>query len=243
MGISLCEPWRSPDGLQQLRAWRQQGLTCRETAAKAGVAMCTLQRWTKQYPEIRDALDGNISPEAATGTPAPAGNSTTAPAAGSSTAPSTSSLPTTANTAAAESSAPVANPIATADKQPAGSADLYTLARDAGLLPLSPNADPHQLEKLVESALLRRALGYRYTTITTELRKDPVTGENAMVITKRIDKDVPPDTSAQLFWLKCRASERWRDKPGDEPDGDDQVIVTFDVDEEEDAEEGGWEEE
>lgn len=113
------------------------------------------------------------------------------------------------------------------------SADVHTLARDAGLLPLDPSADDKQLQSLVESALLRKALGYRYTTVTQELRKDPVTGDMVMTVTKRIDKEVPPDTTAQLYWLKSRDPDRWRDKHPDEPAGDGEVIVTFDVDEEE----------
>ena len=112
-------------------------------------------------------------------------------------------------------------------------ADVHTLARDAGLLPLAPSADDKQLQSLVESALLRRALGYRYATVTQELRKDPVTGDMVMTVTKRIDKEVPPDTTAQLYWLKSRDPDRWRDKHPDEPAGDGEVIVTFDVDEEE----------
>lgn len=214
MGKSLIAPWRSPEGLAKLRAWRQQGLTCAETAAKAGVGESTLRRWRMLYPEIRQAMEQG---------------------GGDGSAPEAS--------AAGKESGVSPAPLITIDVQPAGGADLYSLARDAALLPLCPDTDARQLERLVESALLRRALGYRYATITSELRKDPVTGESTMVVTKRIDKDVPPDTSAQLFWLKCHAPERWRDKPGDEPEGDGEVLVTFDVDEEDGADGEGWEEE
>ena len=33
-----------------------------------------------------------------------------------------------------------------------------------------------------------------------------------MVITKEITKEVVPDTTAQIFWLKNRKPEKWRDK-------------------------------
>lgn len=33
-----------------------------------------------------------------------------------------------------------------------------------------------------------------------------------MVITKEITKEVVPDTTAQIFWLKNRKPEQWRDK-------------------------------
>lgn len=54
----------------------------------------------------------------------------------------------------------------------------------------------------VENALLKRALGYRYDEITIE------DGEE----TKRVTKEVQPDTTAQIFWLKNRRPDLWRDK-------------------------------
>ena len=54
----------------------------------------------------------------------------------------------------------------------------------------------------VENALLKRALGYKY---------DEITYENG-VETKRVTKEVQPDTTAQIFWLKNRKRMQWRDK-------------------------------
>lgn len=54
----------------------------------------------------------------------------------------------------------------------------------------------------VENALLKRALGYNY---------DEITYENG-VETKRVTKQVAPDTTAQIFWLKNRKKAQWRDK-------------------------------
>lgn len=52
----------------------------------------------------------------------------------------------------------------------------------------------------VENALLKRALGYTYDEITQE-RKD-----GALVVTKTVTKQVAPDVTAQIYWLKtgCR---------------------------------------
>jgi transcriptional regulator with XRE-family HTH domain len=61
----------------------------------------------------------------------------------------------------------------------------------------------------VENALLKRALGYSYSETTRERNKD--TGE--MVTTKIITKEVVPDVTAQIFWLKNRKPDQWRDKP------------------------------
>jgi len=58
----------------------------------------------------------------------------------------------------------------------------------------------------VENALLKRALGYQYTEVTRER----VSGE--MMVTKTVVKEVQPDTTAQIFWLKNRKPAEWRDR-------------------------------
>ena len=60
----------------------------------------------------------------------------------------------------------------------------------------------------VENALLKRALGYKYDEVTRELNED--TGE--LEVTKVVTKEVQPDTTAQIFWLKNRKPEDWRDR-------------------------------
>lgn len=68
----------------------------------------------------------------------------------------------------------------------------------------------------VENALFKRATGYQYDEVTRESEKriDPETGElvNVMVETKRVTKEVQPDVTAQIFWLKNRRPDKWRDK-------------------------------
>ncbi len=62
----------------------------------------------------------------------------------------------------------------------------------------------------VENALLKRALGYEY---------DEVTYENGEEV-KRVTKQVAPDTTAQIFWLKNRKADKWRDKKDVEHSGE-----------------------
>ena len=69
------------------------------------------------------------------------------------------------------------------------------------------------VDREVESALLKRALGYEYTETTREAVKDPDTGDVEMRVTKKVTKQVVPDTTAQIFWLKNRKPDEWRDKP------------------------------
>ena len=69
----------------------------------------------------------------------------------------------------------------------------------------------------VENALLKRALGYTYVETTQErvVDYDPETGEKIgthMEVTKTVTKEVQPDTTAQIFWLKNRKPDAWRDK-------------------------------
>lgn len=64
----------------------------------------------------------------------------------------------------------------------------------------------------VENALLKRALGYRYDEVTQEQVKNSETGELELVVTKVVTKEVAPDTTAQIFWMKNREPEKWRDK-------------------------------
>ena len=54
----------------------------------------------------------------------------------------------------------------------------------------------------VENALLKRALGYEY---------EEETYENG-ILTKKVKKHVAPDTTAQIFWLKNRKPNTWKDK-------------------------------
>jgi len=61
----------------------------------------------------------------------------------------------------------------------------------------------------VERTLFKRALGYSYeeTKIVEEL-KDGVSSKKV----EKSKKQLPPDTTAIIFWLKNRKPEVWRDK-------------------------------
>ena len=61
----------------------------------------------------------------------------------------------------------------------------------------------------VENALLKRALGYDYTEERVERSQD---GGKKSIKTVQTVKHIPPDTTAQIFWLKNRRPDRWRDK-------------------------------
>ena len=72
----------------------------------------------------------------------------------------------------------------------------------------------------VENALLKRALGYSTTEVTRERALNPETGKVELVVNKAVTKEVPPDTTAQIFWLKNRRPDLWRDKQNVELSGE-----------------------
>lgn len=68
------------------------------------------------------------------------------------------------------------------------------------------------VDRQVENALLKRALGFDYNETTKELCKNPETGEINLKVTKVVTKHVAPDVTAQIFWLKNRMREKWSDR-------------------------------
>ncbi len=54
----------------------------------------------------------------------------------------------------------------------------------------------------VENAVFKRATGYTYEEKTYE----------DGVLKKKVIKEVPPDTTAQIYWLKHRQREKWGEK-------------------------------
>lgn len=62
------------------------------------------------------------------------------------------------------------------------------------------------VDRMVENALLKRALGYEYEEVSEKFEGGVLTERK---VTK---KQVAPDTTAQIFWLKNRKPTDWRDK-------------------------------
>ena len=70
------------------------------------------------------------------------------------------------------------------------------------------------VDRQVENALLKRALGYEYEEVKEKF-EDGVLTERT--VTK---KEVVADTTSQIFWLKNRKPDTWRDKPEGTQKGD-----------------------
>ncbi len=77
----------------------------------------------------------------------------------------------------------------------------------------------------VENSLHKRANGYEYDELTYE--RDPVSGQ--MLVTKITRKQVAPDPTSMIFWLKNRRPDLWRDKREHGISGPDGGPVQFGV--------------
>ena len=62
------------------------------------------------------------------------------------------------------------------------------------------------VDRQVENALLKRALGYEYEEVKEKFE------DNVMTERTVIKKEAIPDITAQIFWLKNRKPGDWRDK-------------------------------
>jgi phage terminase len=76
----------------------------------------------------------------------------------------------------------------------------------------------------VENALFKRAIGYTYKEVTKEVKD--IDGKKSTFI-KEVTKVVPGDVAAQIFWLKNRKSNNWKDKRENEND-DTKLIEVLD---------------
>lgn len=63
----------------------------------------------------------------------------------------------------------------------------------------------------VEAALYKRAIGYEVEEVSTEVvvNKD---GSGTTTFVKKTKKHIAGDTTAQIFWLKNRKPDEWRDR-------------------------------
>lgn len=72
------------------------------------------------------------------------------------------------------------------------------------------------VDREVENALYKSAIGYSVDECTYERRFNRKTGEYEMVCTKKVTKHIQPSNTAQIYWLKNRKPDVWRDKQAEE---------------------------
>ena len=67
-------------------------------------------------------------------------------------------------------------------------------------------------DREVENALYKSALGYSAVEEVWERMVDKDTGEAELILTRKTIKHIPASQTAQIFWLKNRKPDEWRDK-------------------------------
>ena len=77
------------------------------------------------------------------------------------------------------------------------------------------------VDRQVENALFKSAVGYEYTEITKELT------DSGMKVTKRVTKQMAPNPTSAIFWLKNRKPDEWRDKKETQVSGEMSVNNRF----------------
>lgn len=80
-------------------------------------------------------------------------------------------------------------------------------------------------DEQVETALFKRACGYRFEEVTVEDKLDR--DGNVHTLTKKVIRDVPPDPTSAMFWLTNRRPDRWKYKPQetDDSSGDERGVI------------------
>ena len=76
------------------------------------------------------------------------------------------------------------------------------------------------VDRMVENALLKSALGYEY-------EEDGLTKDGKVVPMRKLQH---PNTTAMIFWLKNRKPEQWRDKQVTEFENGVPVTIVNDLD-------------
>lgn len=103
-------------------------------------------------------------------------------------------------------------------------------------------------DQAVEDALLKKATGYTQVEKKVVLQKTVIYQDGKRIqeknepVTVEEESYIPPDIRAQLFWLKNRQPQRWKEKPLEEDefdredDGLYQAIIQAMMDRERDGE-------
>lgn len=85
-----------------------------------------------------------------------------------------------------------------------------------------------RIDDEVENSLLKRAIGYEYEEKTTVVKKQ---GDKDITEIHKTKKQIIPDVTAQIFWLKNRRKEDWRDTKNIDfdPDIAKNITITYNV--------------
>lgn len=78
----------------------------------------------------------------------------------------------------------------------------------------------------VEQSLYKRAIGYKCKEKKVIVTMD-ADGNQKPARIETVEKEVAPDTTAQIFWLKNRKRNAWKDKQDIEMETDQEIIFNI----------------
>jgi transposase-like protein len=83
------------------------------------------------------------------------------------------------------------------------------------------------VDREVENALFKSAIGFEYEETKIIKEKDDMGRDRTRV--EKTKKRVPPNVTAQIFWLKNRKPKEWRDRQEHEHMGEVGVKIVDDI--------------
>lgn len=91
---------------------------------------------------------------------------------------------------------------------------LYGWKKDYPVIDKALRKGKEVVDREVESSLYRRAIGSEYVEerVTVETFEDEDGNDVTKTTTTTVNKVVPTDTTAAIFWLKNRKPKEWNDK-------------------------------
>jgi transposase-like protein len=106
-----------------------------------------------------------------------------------------------------------------AEKLGVGRTTLYKWKREKPNFANALKKGKEVVDREVENALIRAALGYEY-------EEETVTNKGEVV---RVHKYQHPNVTAAIFWLKNRKPQEWREKQEHKVDMNQKVIIVEDI--------------
>ena len=86
----------------------------------------------------------------------------------------------------------------------------YRYIKEHDELNIISSAGKAVINDRVENAVLKSALGFEYTEIKTTIEEDRNGNKRTRI--EKMQRYMPPNNSAQTFWLRNRKKEEWGDR-------------------------------
>ena len=86
----------------------------------------------------------------------------------------------------------------------------YTYMKEHDELNIIVSAGKSLIDNQVENAVLKSALGFEYEEIKTIIEEDHNGKKRTRI--EKVKRYMPPNVSAQSFWLKNRKKDKWGDR-------------------------------